>query len=71
MNPQLAKETSVLIVDDQVLAKGYMKYSLEELGFNDITYVDKAQLALSKIRHEHFDLIVCSFLSIGTVFLLV
>lgn len=61
MNPQLAKNTSVLIVDDQVLAKGYMKYSLEELGFNNITYVDKAQLALSKIRHEHFDLIVCSY----------
>lgn len=61
MNPQLAKETSVLIVDDQVLAKGYMKYSLEELGFSDIIYVDKAQLALSKIRHEHFDLIVCSY----------
>lgn len=61
MNPQLAKETNVLIVDDQVLAKGYMKYSLEELGFTDITYVDKAQLALSKIRHEHFDLIVCSY----------
>lgn len=61
MNPQLAKDTNVLIVDDQVLAKGYMKYSLEELGFSDITYVDKAQLALSKIRHEHFDLIVCSY----------
>lgn len=61
MNPQLAKETTVLIVDDQVLAKGYMKYSLEELGFSDITYVDKAQLALSKIRHEHYDLIVCSY----------
>lgn len=61
MNSQLAKDTNVLIVDDQVLAKGYMKYSLEELGFSDITYVDKAQLALSKIRHEHFDLIVCSY----------
>ncbi|MCC2615237.1 response regulator [Aestuariibacter halophilus] len=61
MNPQLAKDTNVLIVDDQVLAKGYMKYSLEELGFSKITYVDKAQLALNKIRHEHFDLIVCSY----------
>lgn len=61
MNPQLAKETKVLIVDDQVLAKGYMKYSLEELGFSDITYVDRAQLALNRIRHEHFDLIVCSY----------
>ncbi len=61
MNPQISKETKVLIVDDQVLAKGYMKYSLEELGFSDITYVDKAQHALTKIRSEHFDLIICSY----------
>ncbi|WJG10821.1 tetratricopeptide repeat-containing response regulator [Aliiglaciecola sp. LCG003] len=61
MNPQISKDTKVLIVDDQVLAKGYMKYSLEELGFSNITYVDKAQHAINKIRHEHFDLIICSY----------
>tara|TARA_R110002153_G_scaffold72875_1_gene190306 strand:+ start:330 stop:1946 length:1617 start_codon:yes stop_codon:yes gene_type:complete len=61
MNPLIAKETKVLIVDDQVLAKGYMKYSLEELGFSDITYVDKVNLALNKIRHQRYDLIVCSY----------
>lgn len=61
MNPRIAKDTKVLIVDDQVLAKGYMKYSLEELGFSDITYVDKAQHALNKIRHEQFQLIICSY----------
>ena len=61
MNPTLAKDTHVLIVDDQVLAKGYMKYSLEELGFSNITYVDKAQLALNAIRNRHYDLIVCSY----------
>ncbi|GAA0852955.1 response regulator [Aliiglaciecola litoralis] len=38
-----------------------MKYSLEELGFSDITYVDKAQHALSRIRHDQFDLIICSY----------
>lgn len=61
MNPLLAKETKVLIVDDQVLAKGYMKYSLEELGFSDITYVDKINLALTQIRRQRFDLIICSY----------
>ena len=54
MNPLIAKETKVLIVDDQVLAKGYMKYSLEELGFSDITYVDKVHLALNKIRQAFY-----------------
>ena len=61
MNLKLAENTRVLIVDDQVLAKGYMKYSLEELGFSDITYIDRATLALAAIRKEHFDLIVCSY----------
>jgi CheY-like chemotaxis protein len=61
MNSQLAKNTKVLIVDDQVLAKGYMKYSLEELGFSDITYVDKINLALTTLRSQRFDLIICSY----------
>ncbi|MDU0356052.1 response regulator [Paraglaciecola aquimarina] len=61
MNSQLAKNTKVLIVDDQALAKGYLKYSLEELGFNDITYVDKINLALNTIRNRRYDLIICSY----------
>jgi CheY-like chemotaxis protein len=61
MNSQLAKNTKVLVVDDQALAKGYMKYSLEELGFGDITYVDKINLALTTLRSRHFDLIICSY----------
>jgi DNA-binding response OmpR family regulator len=61
MNETLAENCKVLIVDDQVLAQGYMKYSLEELGFSDITYVDKAQVAIEKISIESFDLVVCSY----------
>jgi CheY-like chemotaxis protein len=61
MNSQLAKSTKVLVVDDQALAKGYMKYSLDELGFVDITYVDKINAALSAIRSQRFNLIICSY----------
>jgi CheY-like chemotaxis protein len=61
MNSQLAKNTKVLIVDDQALARGYMKYSLEELGFGDITYVDKINIALATLRSQRFDLIICSY----------
>lgn len=61
MNSQLARNTKVLIVDDQSLAKGYMKYSLEELGFRDITYVDKINLALTSLKNQRFDLIICSY----------
>lgn len=61
MNLKLAREAQVLIIDDQVLAKGYMKYSLEELGFQNIQYIDKVNQALQTIRREHFDLIICSY----------
>jgi CheY-like chemotaxis protein len=61
MNSKLAKNTKVLIVDDQTLAKGYMKYSLEVLGFGDITYADKINLALTSLRSQRFDLIICSY----------
>ena len=61
MNLKLARQSKVLIIDDQVLAKGYMKYSLEELGFQNIEYIDKVNLALQTIRREHFDLIICSY----------
>jgi DNA-binding response OmpR family regulator len=61
MNLKLARQTRVLVVDDQVMAKGYLKYSLEELGFQDIEYVDKVSLALASVRRSHFDLIICSY----------
>lgn len=61
MNSQLTRNTKVLIVDDQALAKGYMKYSLEELGFGDITYVDEINLALTTLRRHRFDLIICDY----------
>ena len=61
MDLKLAQSCKVLIVDDQVLAQGYMKYSLEELGFRDITYEDKANKAIKLIKSSHYDLIVCSY----------
>jgi DNA-binding response OmpR family regulator len=61
MNLKLARQSNVLVIDDQVLAKGYMKYSLEELGFQKIEYIDKVNQALQAIRREHYDLIICSY----------
>jgi CheY-like chemotaxis protein len=61
MNSQLAKNTKILIIDDQILAKGYMRYSLEELGFIDITYVDEISIAINTLRSQRFGLIICSY----------
>ena len=61
MNIKFARQMRVLVVDDEVLAKGYLKYSLEELGFQDIDYVDKAILAVSALRRETYNLVICAY----------
>jgi DNA-binding response OmpR family regulator len=61
MDKLLAESTRVLIIDDQVLAQGYMKYSLQELGFKDISYVDSAISGLKAISTKRYDMIVCSY----------
>lgn len=61
MNTQLAQQIRVLIVDDQILAKGYLKYTMEELGFQDISYIDSAEEARRIISESNFDLVVCAY----------
>ncbi|MDN4501116.1 response regulator [Alteromonadaceae bacterium BrNp21-10] len=61
MDRRLSKNIAVLIIDDHVLAQGYMKYSLQELGFESITYMEHAEKAFNHIRDNHFDLILCSY----------
>lgn len=61
MDKKLAVNAKVLVIDDQTIAKGYMKYALEELGFEQIFYVDKPKDALSLIRSKRFDLIICAY----------
>ncbi|QJR79787.1 response regulator [Alteromonas pelagimontana] len=61
MNKKLARQAKVLIVDDHVLAKGYLKYSMEELGFEDIHYVDKTSQALTALSNHYYDLIICAY----------
>lgn len=61
MNHKLTKDMRVLVIDDHMLARGYLKYSMEELGFQHIEYVDKVNLALSALRTSHFDLVICSY----------
>ncbi len=61
MNHKLAEKMRVLIIDDQALAKGYLKYSLEQLGFQSIDYVEKSSQALTAIRSHYYDLVICAY----------
>ncbi|ALM91165.1 MULTISPECIES: response regulator [Alteromonas] len=61
MNLQLARQTRLLIAEDQALAKSHMKYALEQLGFQHIDYVDRAAYALTSLRTRQYDVIVCAY----------
>ena len=61
MNRKLSANAKVLVIEEQSLAKGYMRYSLEQLGFLNITYINNIPDALRKIHSQYFDLICCAY----------
>lgn len=61
MKLQLAKNTKLLIAEDQVLAKSHIHYALEQLGFRNMDYVDRPSHALSAIQEHDYDAIICSY----------
>ncbi|XOV78858.1 MAG: response regulator [Aestuariibacter sp.] len=60
-NKKLASRCKVLIIDDQALAHGYIKYPLEQLGFTDLTFIDKLQHAVEAIKTRSYDIIFCAY----------
>lgn len=61
MKLHLAKNTKLLIAEDQVLAKSHMHYALEQLGFKNMDYVDRPSHALSALQEHDYDAIICSY----------
>ena len=61
MKLHLAKNTKLLIAEDQVLAKSHMHYALEQLGFKNMDYVDRPSQALSALKEYDYDAIICSY----------
>ena len=61
MKLHLARNTKLLIAEDQVLAKSHMHYALEQLGFKNINYVDRPSHALSALQEHDYDAIICSY----------
>lgn len=61
MKLSLAKNTKLLIAEDQVLAKSHMHYALEQLGFKNMDYVDRPSHALVAMQERDYDGIICSY----------
>lgn len=51
----------ILVVEDQPLTQKYLKYSLHNLGFQQIDLAEHAQDAIDLCTHAKFELILCSF----------
>jgi DNA-binding response OmpR family regulator len=61
MQHNFAQKTKILIVEDQPLAQNYLKYSLENLGFDSIVFAERAKEAIEHCKNVKFDLVLCSF----------
>ena len=61
MKLHLARNTKLLIAEDQVLAKSHMHYALEQLGFKNMDYVDRPSHALSALQEHNYDAVICSY----------
>lgn len=61
MKLDLAKQCQLLVAEDQILAKSHLKYALEELGFQQVEYVDRASHAITALNNQHYDAVICAY----------
>ncbi|MEH8017979.1 response regulator [Rheinheimera muenzenbergensis] len=61
MEPAVKRDERILIIDDQSLTQSYLRYALEQLGYHNLSYADKAQTALNLCKQNSYDLIVCAY----------
>jgi len=60
MEPAVKRDERILVIDDQSLSQSYLRYALEQLGYQNISYVDRAQTALTLCHQHSYDLIICA-----------
>ena len=61
MEPDVKRDERVLIIDDQSLSQSYLRYALEQLGYNNLSYAERAQTALNLCKQNSYDLIICGY----------
>ena len=49
MKLHLARNTKLLIAEDQVLAKSHMHYALEQLGFKNMNYASSSSVGTLRL----------------------
>jgi len=61
MESSLKRNERILIIDEQSLSQSYLRFALDELGYQDVTIADRPQIALNLCRENHYSLIICSY----------
>lgn len=61
MEPAVKRDERILIIDNQSLSQSYLRFALEQLHYQNISYADRAQTALNLCRHNSYDLIICAY----------
>lgn len=61
MDNPLKRDEKILIIDEQPLSQSYLRYALDQLGYQDITIADRPHLALNLCRDVQFTLIICTY----------
>ena len=61
MQPAVKRDERILIIDDQSLSQSYIRYGLEQLGYFNLDYADKAQAALHLCAQYSYDVIICAY----------
>lgn len=64
--PQAVAAFSALVVDDDEFVRGLVARQLRSLGQTQVATAGDAQSALSTLRSQHFDLVVCDLMMPGT-----
>ena len=61
MESDVKRDERILIIDDQSLSQSYLRYALDQLGYQNISYADRAQTALSLCKQNSYELIICAY----------
>ena len=61
MEPAVKRDERILIIDDQSLSQSFLRYALEQLGYQNIILADRAQTALQLCRQNSYDLVICDY----------
>lgn len=58
----VAKNMTVLVVDDQDSMRGLAKVSLSKIGITKVADVGDAKTALARMQQTKFDLVICDWI---------